>query len=467
MQRSSGSRSGGSPPEALTATERLAHWAVPARHAPLGDDVATAAKRALVDWVAAAIAGAGEPATRAVREAVVTPHERGTSDIVPGPPGVPMRIAALVNGTSAHAAEVDDSYRDGLYHPGAPTIAAALAASQTSELRGTDLLRQVVIGYEIGTRVAVALQPAHYRYWHTTGTVGTIGAAAAVATALDLDAIRFAHALAISATMAAGLQQTIRSTNTSKALHAGHAAEAGTLAAMLAARGSTGASEILEGAAGLGEAMGDAPDWARVLSDLGTRFNINDITFKNHACCGHAFAAIDGALELNAVHRLDPARIERIDIGTYAAALEIAGIDRPGTPSEARFSLAFCVAAALHVGPLGPSAFAEPLLSDRRVRTLMDRVTLGVDPELDRMFPERRAARVAIALEGGSTVRILITTRKGDPDDPLTDDELGRKFLQLTEPLLGTAAAGDLLGRLWSIEEASDLRSLIDPRAFA
>ena len=214
------------------------------------------------------------------------------------------RAAALFNGSAAHAAEVDDSFRDAMYHPGAATIAAALAASQQAGASGLDFLRAVVLGYEVSTRIGVTLGRAHYRFWHNTGTVGVFGAAAAAGYALRLDAGPFAHALATAATFSAGLQQAFRMDSMSKPLHAGRAAEAGLLAAQLAHRGVTGSLDVLEGESGLGRAVSDGPDWSGIGDTLGRDFHITRLTFKNHVGCGHTFAAIDAALALRSQHAL-------------------------------------------------------------------------------------------------------------------------------------------------------------------
>src|SRR5205814_548706 len=209
--------------------------------------------------------------------------------------------------------EVDDIYRDGIYHPGAPTIAAAHALG----FQEKNFLRAVIVGYEISTRIGAAMGRAHYRYWHNTGTIGCFGGCAAAAESLQLDATRFAHALATVTTFAAGLQQAFRMDSMSKPMHAAHAAEAGVTAALVAREGVTGSLDVLEGEAGFGRAMGDNPDWEKALAGLGRDFHITRMTFKNHACCGHTFAAIDGALALKNRMGVRPEDIERVDIGTY------------------------------------------------------------------------------------------------------------------------------------------------------
>ena len=265
----------------------------------------------MIDWHAALYPGAVVPPATLLEKALAEELDRGAARLALGRKATP-RVAALINAAAAHTAEVDDIFRDGIYHPGAPTIAAAHALA--ADRKG--FLRAVVVGYEISTRIGAAMGRAHYRYWHNTGTIGCFGAAAAAAEALGLDTRGFSHALATAATFSAGLQQAFRMDSMSKPLHAGHAAEAGLTAALAAREGVTGSLDVMEGEAGYGRAMGDNPDWARALATLGSDFHITRMTFKNHACCGHTFAAIDGALALQKKMAVKASEIVFIAVGT-------------------------------------------------------------------------------------------------------------------------------------------------------
>ena len=218
--------------------ERVADYAVGMRGAALPAEVLHHGKRAVIDWFAAMLPGTQEAPAIRLRAAVAEEIGHGRAIVYGTASRAPARVAALLNGTASHITEFDDIFRDGIYHPGSPTIAAALAAAQSVGASGLDLLRGIVVGYEIATRIGAAMNPAHYRYWHTTATVGTFGAAAAAAIIRGADAGQFAHALATAGTMAAGLQQAFRSDSMSKPLHAGHAADAGSLAAAAATAGS-------------------------------------------------------------------------------------------------------------------------------------------------------------------------------------------------------------------------------------
>lgn len=368
-----------------------------------------------------------------------------------------MRAAALINGTAAHTAEVDDIFRDGIYHPGAPTIASALALAQARGASGEQFLRAVIVGYEISTRIGAAMGRAHYKYWHNTGTIGVFGACAACAELLGLDAKRFAHALATVTTFSAGLQQAFRMDSMSKPLHAGRAAEAGVTAALAAREGVTGSLDVIEGDAGYGKAMSDGPDWDKALATLGRDFHITRMTFKNHACCGHTFAAIDGALALQARMKLAAAGIERIRVGSYRAAKEVSGYESPQTAAEARFSLKYVVATALTHGSVRLAAFEPARIHDAATRDLMARIEVAIDPELDAAFPKQRAARVAFVARDGRREEFLQPTRVGDPDAPLSDAQLDAKYLELAVPVIGDERARGLLERLWKLEQSKTI----------
>ncbi len=440
----------------MYVVERLAGFAESFRGKPLPPLVLHHAKRAVIDWYAALLPGAVVPPATLLAVALADELDRGESRLALGRRAT-VRAAALINGSAAHTVEVDDIFRDGIYHPGAPTIAAALALAQARAASGAALLRAVVVGYEISTRIAAAMGRAHYRYWHNTGTIGCFGACAAAAELVGLDQVRFAHALATVATFSAGLQQAFRMDSMSKPMHAGRAAEAGVTAALVAAEGVTGSLDVLEGESGYGRAMGDDPDWERALATLGEDFHVTRMTFKNHACCGHVFAAIDGALALQRKMRILSPDIERVSIGTYKAALDVARHETPRTAAEARFSLKYAVASALVHGSVRLAAFEPKRLEDPITRELMRRIDVTVDPELDAAFPAQRAARIAIETRDGRRGEYLQPTRKGDPEAPLSDSELEQKYLELASPVLGEKRARELLARLWRLELETQL----------
>ena len=437
----------------MYVVERFARWAEDSRAAPLAPEVLHHAKRAVIDWYAALIPGAVVAPAVLLEKSLSEELDRGKARLALGRSAT-VRAAALINGTAAHTVEVDDIFRDGIYHPGAPTIPAALALAQASGASGAQFLRAVVVGYEISTRIAAAMGKAHYKYWHNTGTIGVFGACAAACELLQLDAKRFAHALATVTTFAAALQQAFRMDSMSKPLHAGRAAEAGVTAALAAREGVTGSLDVIEGDAGFGRAMSNGPDWNAAFETLGEVFNITRMTFKNHTCCGHTFAAIDGALALQSRMKVAAGEIERIRVGSYRAAKEVSGYESPNTPAEARFSLKYVVATALTHGSVRFAAFEPARMNDPATRALMAKIDVAIDPELDAAFPKQRAARVAFVTRDGRDEELLQPTRIGDPEAPLSDAQLEAKYLELAGPVLGEARARELLATLWTLEES-------------
>ncbi len=410
-------------------------------------------KRAVLDWLAALY-----PGTRiSPGVELLQAHADETGVGFARLPGFGTTAfpatAAWINGSVSHTVEFDDIFRDGVYHPGCPVISAALAAADTRDADGLAFMTAIVVGYEISTRLAAAIQPAHYRYFHTTGTVGSIGAAAAVAALYAPgNPTVMQHAIATAATFAAGLQQAFRSDAMTKALHAGHAAAVGIRAGTAAAAGVTGVADILEGEAGFAAALGGTLDLPLVTAGLGVDYNITRITQKNHGCCGHTFASIDAALALQQEHGIRPDDIASIHVATYQTAINVTGNADPLTAFEGKFSLPYVVAHALRHGSVRLNAFDTERLTDTDTRVLMKKISLTADEALTAAFPRHRSSRVTIVMNSGQTHEHYAQDRKGDPECPLDDDELNDKYDELVTPVLGAQVAAALKSQVWMLE---------------
>jgi 2-methylcitrate dehydratase PrpD len=197
--------------------------------------------------------------------------------------------------------------------------------------------------------------------------------------------------------------------------------------------------------------------WENAVAALGSPWAVTQATVKNHSCCGHTFAAVDAALELR-VAGVVADDVESVEVETYTTATEVAGYTDPTTDFEAKFSISYCVAAALRLGGVRLAAFTPERLTDPELRALIRATTVRAVPEFDAGFPGRRRARVTLRLRDGSTRTALRNTRKGDPDDPLTDEEMRAKFVDLAAPVLGDDVSGQLGDRLWAIRTAPDVR---------
>ncbi|WP_421851371.1 MmgE/PrpD family protein [Oricola sp.] len=444
---------------AETVAARLARIVTEQSFCRQPDSVVHAAKRCVIDWFSAALPGAATKPARALERGLLDELGHGNARTLSGR-RAPMRTAALINGLASHVVEFDDIFAPAIYHPGSPTIAAALAAAMGLNKTGRDLINAVIAGYEASTRVGAAMGPAHYRYWHNTGTIGSVGATAAVAFLFELTPSETAEALATSTTMAAGLQNAFRGNSEIKPLHAGHAADSGFVATALAQNGVVAASDMFEGDTGFGAAMSKDVDWNAALVNP-DQFNILRTTVKNHGCCGHTFAALDGALALQDEHGFAAMDIASIRVGGYSATVDVTGNQIADTPGSAKFCLPFIVASGLVHGSIRLDAYSGARLNDPVVRDMMPRITVELDPEVDRLFPTQRAANIWITLNNGTELHRFQPHRVGDPDLPLSDDQLSDKFMELTTGCLQPKSARDLLNALWQLERQTDLEFIL------
>jgi len=411
----------------------------------LSSDVLHHARRALLDWHAALICGANSATAAMLISSYQDDIGHGSCSVVGSNQKFSARSSAFINGSISHIAEFDDIFRDGAYHPGCPTISGSFALAELNDLTVEKLLEAIVVGYEISTRIAKVIQPSHYRFFHTTGTVGVFGSAAACSSVLGLSASRSCDALATAGSFASGLQQAFRSNSMTKPMHAGHAAEVGVNAALAAKAGMTGTADLLEGSVGFGAAMSINPRWDQVFHGLGSEFNISQMTFKNHGCCGHTFPAIDGVAAILDKEKIELNSIQKISIGTYRAACDVCSYRHPKTPFEAKFSLSYTVAARIILGRVREKSFLSDAISRSDIHELENKIDTYVDEGSTARFPDNREAQIRIELNDGTILTHHQLTRHGDPDDPLTDQELEDKFIELVEPRLGKTTADHLV----------------------
>lgn len=410
------------------------------------------AERMVRDWVGSRLAGEADPVGRRLTASGI------------GAPDLPGRV--FLAAAHAHVTETDDLHRASVTHPGCVVISTAWEMASTLGKGGHALLEAVLAGYEVMLRVGEALGPGHYRLFHNTATAGVFGAAAAAAQLLELEEDPWVWALGNAGTQAAGLWQFNEEGAMTKPLHAGHAAAAGLRAALLARQGFTGPEAILEGKKGLFRALCSDPNPRRVLAPAPT-WKLHETSLKPYPCCRHTHAAIDAALVLRDRLEEETAgvplaeRIAGIRVRAYPAALDVTDRPRPGNPQEARFSLQFAVAAALLDGRPGLATFRRPSLDDPRIRSLMERTSVGVDPLLEAVYPDRWGAEVEVETTDGSRFRELRPDASGDPELPLDGAALDAKVMDLMEGAGVDPQEGHgLLDHLRRLEEDGSLPEL-------
>ena len=441
----------------MRATQRLARFIAETTYPDLPEAVTGHVKRCILDWLGAALAGTSEQASQAIVRIVKDLGGRGESTVIGGSFRSSCVNAALANGVTGHAAELDDIHEASVIHPGAPVIPAALAVAERTGASGEELIAAVAVGYETGIRIAMAVMPSHYEYWHPTGTCGTFGAAAAAGKLLGLDEESMLHALGVAGTEASGLIESFGTM--SKPFNAGRAARDGVTAALLAERGFTGPTSILDSAKGYPNATSAQPDLNEIVDALGQRYETTNTIFKRHSCCGHTHGAIDAVIDLMNENNLDPRDITEISVGTYPIAVDVVGGDySPGTSAEAKFSLPYCVAAAATLGSVSLDAFTDERIANPALRELMGRVKIQVGEE----FAEARlgCAKVTIHTRTAGNLTRRVDVPRGYPGNPLTSSELKGKFRELSRGALTVGRIGELERTIDALEDVGDVHEL-------
>src|SRR5579871_4799796 len=321
------------------ATETLATFLAGLRFEQIPPDAIDRTKELLLDWVASALAGRNARSVHILeRFAELMGPADGPAEVLVSRRRTSPLFAALVNGASSHVVEQDDVHNGAVFHPATVVFPAVLAAAQASGASGREALAAAVVGYEAGVRVGAFLGRSHYRVFHTTGTAGTLAAAAGAAHVLGADEQTMLHTLGSAGTQAAGLWEFLRDAADSKQLHTAMAAANGLMAAQLAADGFKGATHILEGAQGMAAGMSSDADPARLVDRLGSRWATAETSFKYHAACRHTHPAADALLAVVQTHRLAPRDIAKVVAHVHQGAIDVLGsVLTPRTVHQAKF----------------------------------------------------------------------------------------------------------------------------------
>lgn len=433
-----------------------------ARYNDLPPHVLVDTRRAILDWLGSALAGSLETPARLAQQIVALLGASNDATVFSAPRSSAAG-AALANGVASHILELDDVHKGSTLHGAAPIIPAALGVAEREHSDGQSFILAVALGYDVALRIGEAVNPDHYRFWHPTGTAATFGAAVAAGSLLGLDAARMLDALGTAGTQAAGLWEFNADGAMSKHLHPGKAAFNGVLAADLAAAGFSGATRILEGERGFFAATARTFDPTRVTAGLGAQWKISENCYKMHSCCGHTHSAIDVALELRP--RAHSADIGAINIETYGPGFEIVKETNPRTPYAAKFSLAYCVAAALVEGRVGLEQFSADRFGPDGVRhpaiaSLLSRTRVIVADDLTAKYPAAWPTRLAIELTNGTALRGAADFPRGNPENPVTTEELEAKFVALIAPRFGAEVAQRGIALVHSLDASDDMATL-------
>jgi len=445
------------------ATEALVAFARGLTYASLDAEVRHYARRHLLDTVGVMIAGApGDVATRA--EAVVAAVRREGAIPVPGRARrADLLDAAFLGGTAAHGIELDDGFRQGSVHPGCTVVPAVLSVGYESSASGKALIEAIVAGYEIPIAIARACHPdLRQRGFHPTGACAVFGAAIAAAKLRGLTAPQMSDAMGIAASSAAGLFAFVNGGADIKRLHAGHASREGLQAALLAAQGVQGPPGVIEARDGFMQAFAFGRGKARPI-ELPPPFGITDCYIKPYACCRHIQPAIEALIGLVTDEKIASDEVTRIDVETYRIAAEHAHTGWDDYAS-AQLSFPFLIGLALLRRGIKMKYFEDEARRDPAFGKVARMLHVSAPPEIDRLYPQLRPARVTLTTARGTFTR-QADEALGSRIVPLDDEGLKAKFDELVAPVLGAARARELAERLWTIETAGDMRPIVEMAA--
>ena len=447
----------------MNETRTLAEFVADLRYEDLPQPVVDQACRIVVDTVGCAIsAWAEDPAKSHIALEVAKLYARDDGASVIGSAGVKSQpaFAALANGILANAADNDDTHKRALLHTGSVVVPPALALAQTGRLTGRDLIVALVAGYEVAVRVGMAVMPTHYRYWHSTATNGTFGAAATAAKALKLDVDGVHRALGLAGTQAAGLNTFFESGDMTKSIHPGKAAFNGILSAQLAQLGATSPPAILEHPKGYLNAFSTEPKPQKLVEGLdGVEEALRRRGLEGDSPRpGREAVAFgrEGGVSPEK-HAIDPAQIARITNETYNTVKSHFSNKDVSTVMAARVSVPYCIAIAAIDGRLTQAQFSPARINDPLLRAVLAHTEVIADAELNKLYPDKFPARVTITLKNGASFQETVLFPKGDPQDPLSADELDVKFRENVAAMFSPARADKLLHAIYTLSDARNV----------
>jgi len=413
------------------------------------------ARRVIVDTIAAIAAGSVEPEVVALTTRMAT--QEGPSSVIGTGRCTLPATAAFLNGTSGTFLELDEGNQFSRGHPGVHALPSALAVAEDQKASGQAFLTAIVLGYEVGARIGIAAKILPTMHPH--GTWGTVGSAIAVAKLMGANASQVRELINIASTLGlATSRQTMLQGGTVRNTFAGFSGQIGIMAWDMLESGFTG------------EADGLTTIWGKVIStewlpeemtnELGSRYEIARNYFKRHACCRYNHGTLDAMAMIDKQHGgLRAEEVDRVRVETYSLAAELS--DRtPKNTLAGKFSVPFAVASTLINQSSGVESFTWEKIRDPAIQAFADKVEVFEDPDLTAMMPDFRPSRVTVRLHDGTELSAEAKTNRGDTEDPYDDDELDRKYAELSGRVWGTTVANSVYDHCFAIDQLTDVNEL-------
>jgi 2-methylcitrate dehydratase PrpD len=460
--------------ESLTAY--VADFITRARAANVPAEVTHLGKRSILDGIGLALAGSVAESGHIVRRylrSLGCATAKG-STVIGSALELPARFAAFANGVAIHADDYDDTQlavaKDRVYglltHPTAPALPPVLALGERDGRSGRDVLTAYQVGVEVETKIAEAIDPRHYQNgFHSTATIGTLGAAAGAAHLLGFDRERTRRALGLAASQSAGLRENFGTMT--KPFHAGRACESGVLAAELAQLGFTATPIVLEAGRGFFKAAGGGFDARAIEGKLGNpwTFAFPGVSIKPHPSGSLTHPGMGLALDLILEHDIKPGQVERVSVGVNRQNVNALIHNRPRTELQAKFSMPFCIAILLLRRKAGLAEFTDAVVNRPDVKAMIERIDYNVHPEAEAAGYEKMTTLIDIKLADGRTISGRADFGKGSPANPMSDDELAVKFRECAAwgglPRTDAEKIIELVFRLDKLKNINELTRLL------
>lgn len=445
-------------------TKKLAEFTAKLKYQDLSAQTVRKTKQCILDWLGVGIRGSQEKPAKLIRKVILTAKEDEAS-VLSGE-GITANAlnAAFCNGANSHTLDFDDLHNPSIIHIATVVIPPVFAIAEKEKKSGKDMLTAVVAGYEVCARVGEAVIPESYYFWHTTGTVGAIGAGASAAKILGLDGEQTLHCLGSAGTQAAGLWEFVKEGAMSKPLHTGKSSYAGVLSAYLAREGFTGATKILEGDKGFCKAMVAKPHLEKLTAGLGKGFKIDDNSFKPYPCCKHSHASLYALQVLQQENKFTAKDVAKVEVLVNSITDSLINNPNPQTAYGCKFSIQYCDASVLKFGNVTIENFTPKFMEDKDVRALMKLINVHQDKAVQKVYdddPSKLATKVIVTLKDGRSFTKEVDYPKGDPACPMTWEDSVKKFTALAEPVYGKAKTKKLCDLIDKLDEVKDFRKAL------
>jgi 2-methylcitrate dehydratase PrpD len=447
----------------VEVTKQLLTKLAEARFEKLDAAVVNAAKRGIIDGLGVAIAGSITTTGQIIRDYAVLEGGNGNCALIGDQRRCAPALSALANGTIAHALDFDDVQWQMIGHPTVCVVPAALALGEEFNKAGRDLIMAYAVGIETAAKIGAGVNPHHTQLgWHGTGVLGTLGATMGASKMLGHDVGQMRNALGIAVSRAAGCRENF-GTDT-KPFHVGSSAFNGVVAARLTGMGFTANTQILEAPWGFFTMYcGGRFDAEKILSQATNPWSVlkPGLLFKPYAACVSTHTAIDSILGLIAENDIKADDVVRIDVGVVKLTQDILIHTRPKTGLNGKFSMQYCMARALLSRNLGIRQFTDEKVQDAAAQELLRRVDWHVDPELEAAWKGGpRPETVHLYMKDGRKLTRRTDKSKGNPEVPMTDEEITEKFKDCASSCLPPRQVNELVERLWDLENVESVRDI-------